>query len=81
MEKKPSLIMTAQIGDVGVVNFLTSQVLDEMNVQQLGQELNDLVDKKLRELGTKIRDFEGAAEEGDKEEKKKKRKGKGDAVR
>lgn len=45
MEKKPSLIMTSQIGDVGVVNFLTSQVLDEMNVQQLGQELNDLVDK------------------------------------
>jgi anti-sigma B factor antagonist len=45
MEKKGSLIMTAQIGDVGVVNFLTSQVLDELNVQQLGQELNDLVDK------------------------------------
>lgn len=45
MEKKGSLIMTSQIGDVGVVNFLTSQVLDELNVQQLGQELNDLVDK------------------------------------
>ena len=46
MEKKPSLIMGAQIGDVAVVNFLTSQVLDELNVQQLGQELNDLVDKE-----------------------------------
>ena len=45
MEKKGALIMTSQIGDVGVVNFLTSQVLDELNVQQLGQELNDLVDK------------------------------------
>ena len=45
MEKKGSLIMTTQIADVGVVNFLTSQVLDELNVQQLGQELNDLVDK------------------------------------
>jgi len=46
MEKKPSLIMGAHIGDVAVVNFLTSQVLDELNVQQLGQELNDLVDKE-----------------------------------
>ena len=46
MEQKGSLIMASQIGDVGVVNFLTSQVLDELNVQQLGQELNDLVDKQ-----------------------------------
>lgn len=46
MEQRNSLIMGAQIGDVCVVNFLTSQVLDEMNVQQLGQELNDLVDKE-----------------------------------
>lgn len=38
--------MGAHIGDVAVVNFLTSQVLDELNVQQLGQELNDLVDKE-----------------------------------
>jgi len=34
--------------------------------------VNDLVDKKLRELGTKIREFEGG-EEGAKEEKKKKK--------
>lgn len=34
--------------------------------------VNDLVDKKLRELGTKIREFEGGGEEGAKEEKKKK---------
>ncbi|OGP89423.1 MAG: ATP-dependent protease [Deltaproteobacteria bacterium RBG_16_47_11] len=33
--------------------------------------VNDLVDKKLRELGTKIREFEGGGEEGAKEEKKK----------
>ena len=46
MERKSSLIMTSQVGEVGVVNFLTSQVLDEMNVQQLGQELNDLVEKQ-----------------------------------
>ncbi len=33
--------------------------------------VNDLVDKKLRELGMKIREFEGGGEEGAKEEKKK----------
>ena len=46
MEKQNALIMATQVGDVTVVNFLTSQVLDEFNVQQLGQELNDLVDKQ-----------------------------------
>jgi ATP-dependent Lon protease len=35
--------------------------------------VNGLVDKKLRELGTKIREFEGGGEEGAKEEKKKKK--------
>lgn len=43
-QAKSSLIMTSRIGEVGVVNFLTTQVLDEMNVQQLGKELNELVD-------------------------------------
>jgi hypothetical protein len=37
--------------------------------------VNGLVDKKLRELGMKIKEFEGGGEEGAKEEKKK-RKGK-----
>jgi anti-anti-sigma factor len=46
MERKSSLIMASQIGEVGVVNFLTSQVLDELNVQQLGQELAELVEKE-----------------------------------
>jgi ATP-dependent Lon protease len=35
--------------------------------------VNDLVDKKLRELGVKIKEFEGGGEEGAKEEKKKKK--------
>jgi ATP-dependent Lon protease len=35
--------------------------------------VNDRVDKKLRELGMKIKEFEGAGEEGAKEEKKKKK--------
>ena len=38
--------------------------------------VNDLVDKKLRELGTKIKEFEGGGEEGAKEEKKRREKGK-----
>jgi lon-related putative ATP-dependent protease len=33
--------------------------------------VNDLVDKKLRELGTKIKEFEGGGEEAGKDEKKK----------
>ncbi len=35
------------------------------------ETVNDRVDKKLRELGTKIKEFEGGEEEGGKEEKKK----------
>ena len=35
--------------------------------------VNDLVDKKLREFGMKIKEFEGGGEEGAKEEKKKKK--------
>jgi len=35
--------------------------------------LNDLVDRKLRELGTKIKEFEGGGEEATKEEKKRKK--------
>jgi anti-sigma B factor antagonist len=42
---KNALIMSETRGDVGIVRFTTSQVLDELNVQQLGQELNDLVEK------------------------------------
>ncbi len=51
MKKRSSLIMANKIGDVTVVSFLTSQVLDEMNVQQLGDELNGLLSK---EYATKL---------------------------
>lgn len=44
--KRGALVMANQIGEVTVVNFLTTQVLDEMNVHQLGEELNNLVDKE-----------------------------------
>ena len=44
--KKNALIAVAMIEEVGVVTFLTTQVLDELNVQQLGEELLDLVEKR-----------------------------------
>ncbi len=44
--KRGALVMASQIGEVTVVSFLTTQVLDEMNVHQLGEELNNLVDKE-----------------------------------
>lgn len=45
-QRKHSLINVAMVGEVGVVSFTTTQVLDELNVQQLGQELMDLVEKQ-----------------------------------
>jgi len=45
-QKKSNLINVTVLDDVGVVNFTTTQVLDELNVQQLGQELMDLVEKR-----------------------------------
>lgn len=43
---RKALTMNERRGEVGIVRFLTSQVLDEMNVQQLGEELRQLVDKQ-----------------------------------
>ena len=43
---KQALTMSEKRGDVGIVRFLTTQVLDEMNVQQLGEEFHQLVDKQ-----------------------------------
>ena len=44
-ESQNSLTIITKQGDVGIVNFTTTQVLDEVNVQQLGRELMELVDK------------------------------------
>jgi len=38
------LVVTRQ-GDVGVVSFTTSRILDQSNVQELGDEFDDLVEK------------------------------------
>ncbi len=43
---KQALIMMERQGDIGIVRFETSQVLDELNVQQLGQELSQLVEQQ-----------------------------------
>ena len=39
-------LMTSMEGDVAVVSFLDGRILDESNVQAIGKELNDLVEKK-----------------------------------
>ena len=44
--RRNPLIVVAMMDDVGVVTFTTTQVLDELNVQQLGEELLDLVEKR-----------------------------------
>jgi hypothetical protein len=47
---------------------------EKLNDGKFGEgTVNDLVDKKLRELGMRIKEFEGGGEEGAKEEKKKKK--------
>ena len=38
------MVVTKQ-GDVGVVSFTTSRILDQSNVQQLGEEFDELVEK------------------------------------
>lgn len=40
---KPGMLMVEKFGDVGVVKFMTSRVLDGSNVAQLGDELDNLV--------------------------------------
>jgi len=40
-----SLVRIQKQNDVGVVSFATSRILDQSNVQQLGEEFDDLVDE------------------------------------
>lgn len=37
-----------EIGDVTVINFLDKKILDEQNIQTIGQQLFDLVDQEGR---------------------------------
>lgn len=39
----------SEVGDVTVVRFVDRKILDEANIQELGQELFDLVEKENRQ--------------------------------
>jgi anti-sigma B factor antagonist len=41
-------ITISEVGDVTVVNFVDRKILDEANIQELGQELFDLVEQDQR---------------------------------
>lgn len=43
--RKSSLLNVEKIGDVALVRFTMSRVLDQSNVNQLGEELDELIDK------------------------------------
>jgi len=43
--RKDALLRVTRQNDVGVVGFRTSRILDQSNVQQLGEELDELLDK------------------------------------
>jgi len=43
--RKDALLRVRKQDDVAVVSFATSRILDQSNVQQLGEELNGLVDE------------------------------------
>ena len=45
MEEKKGHLFTESHGDVTVVNFLDKKILDETNIQEVGGELFDLIDK------------------------------------
>jgi len=49
--RKGAMLKIGKQNDVGVVTFATSRILDQSNVQQLGEELDELLDKhKLRKM-------------------------------
>ncbi|MEX0939684.1 MAG: STAS domain-containing protein [Pirellulales bacterium] len=41
-------LQVSDIGDVTVVHFVDRKILDEVNIQELGQELFDLVERENR---------------------------------
>ena len=49
--RKGSMLKVTRQNNVGVVTFTTSRILDQSNVQQLGEELDELLDKhKLKKI-------------------------------
>jgi anti-sigma B factor antagonist len=41
-------LQVSEVGDVTVVHFVDRKILDEVNIQELGQELFDLVERENR---------------------------------
>ncbi len=49
--RKGAMLKIAKQDDIGVVTFMTSRILDQSNVQQLGEELDELLDvHKLKKI-------------------------------
>ena len=48
MEGKRQRLYCESVGDVTVVNFMDKKILDEANIQEIGDELFDLVDKRYK---------------------------------
>jgi anti-sigma B factor antagonist len=57
--RKDALLRIQKQNDVAVVSFVTSRILDQSNVQQLGEEFDDLVDE--HHLDKIVVNFEGVA--------------------
>ncbi|MHC4789530.1 MAG: STAS domain-containing protein, partial [Planctomycetota bacterium] len=55
--RKDALLKIHKQNDVAVVSFATSRILDQSNVQQLGEEFDELVDKF--RLGKIVVNFSG----------------------
>ncbi|MHC4593150.1 MAG: anti-sigma factor antagonist [Planctomycetota bacterium] len=55
--RKDALLRVQKQNDVAVVSFVTSRILDQSNVQQLGEEFDELVEKF--KLGKIVVNFSG----------------------
>jgi len=45
MEERKQRIMAEQRGNVSVINFLDKKILDEMHIQEIGEELFGMIEK------------------------------------
>jgi len=57
--RKDALLRIQKQGDVAIVSFITSRILDQSNVQQLGEEFDALVDEY--HLGKIVLNFENVS--------------------
>jgi anti-anti-sigma factor len=57
--RKDALLRIQKQNDIGIIGFITSRILDQSNVQQLGEEFDSLVDQF--HLGKMVLDFENVS--------------------